>query len=71
MKKQEEEARWKDIPEWKRKMIQEKEKKKAEEMAAAVDPDKEEREAKLKAMPTWKRNLVLKKSASEEANNNQ
>ena len=70
MKKQQEDAKWKDIPEWKKKMIMEKERKKAEEAQAAVDHDKEEREAKIKAMPTWKRNLVKKKSTSDETNNN-
>ena len=55
--KQEEEAKWAAIPEWKRKLMAEKQKKAAEERAQ----EEVERSAMLETIPEWKRNPFLKK----------
>lgn len=58
-----EEQKWAGVPAWKRKILEEKEKKAA--IARAPDEQLEreeaERAAKLEAMPEWKRNLILRK----------
>jgi len=62
-KKQLEEAKWKGVPEWKRKLLAAKDEKRTKDMEPEMQRLKEEaeREAKLAAMPQWKRDLLLKK----------
>ena len=62
-KKRLEAAKWGGVPEWKRKLIEAKDEKRAKEMEPELQRLREEaeREAKLAAMPQWKRNLVAKK----------
>lgn len=58
-----EQERWKGIPEWKKRLMMEQEKKKQAEMGPQEQErlKKEQEQAKLQAMPNWKRNLVTKK----------
>ena len=58
-----EEMKWSGVPAWKRKILEEKEKKAAVGRAPDEQLAREEAEraAKLEGMPEWKRNLVLKK----------
>lgn len=62
-KKQLEQAKWKGVPEWKRKLIESKDEKRAKEIEPEMQRLREEaeRETKLAAMPEWKRNIVIKK----------
>ena len=62
-KKQLEAAKWEGVPDWKRKLIEAKDDKRAKEMEPEMQRLKEEaeREAKLAAMPQWKRNILIKK----------
>jgi len=62
-----EQERWKDIPEWKRKLICEKEKKRGEELAPieAERRRQEEEMSRLQQLPEWKRNLVMKKRVGD------
>ena len=65
MKQETEQAKWQGVPEWKRKLMVEKEKKKVEEAEALVDKAQVEREEKLRSMPTWKRNIMKKKLSQD------
>ncbi len=58
-----EEAKWAGVPVWKRKLMEEKEKKAVEERAPEEMKamEREAKVAQIHAMPEWKRNLVLKK----------
>ncbi|XP_071951291.1 unconventional myosin-XVI-like isoform X2 [Antedon mediterranea] len=65
-KKQHEEDKWKGIPDWKKKIMMDKERKRQEEEASKIDPVEEERRVKLMAMPAWKRDLLMKKQGNGE-----
>ncbi|KAK2180827.1 hypothetical protein NP493_425g05029 [Ridgeia piscesae] len=58
-----EQERWKGIPDWKKRLMMEQEKKKQADMGPQEleRQRKEQEKAKLQAMPDWKRNLVTKK----------
>jgi len=55
-----------DLPEWKRKLLEDKAKKQAALMAPQLEKERLEleRRERIANMPTWKRNLVLKKQQS-------
>ncbi|XP_019634626.1 PREDICTED: espin-like [Branchiostoma belcheri] len=57
------EDKWANVPDWKRKLLQEKQQKQQEVRSEEdeVKRKEDERKKKLAAMPTWKRNLVKKK----------
>lgn len=59
----EEDLKWEGVPEWKRKILREKEAKEAEKNAPAMAAQKAEAERmqKLSEMPAWKRDLAEKK----------
>ena len=62
-KKQAEEAKWGGVPAWKRKLLEDKDQRKAKDMEPELQKQRQEAEkqAKLNAMPEWKRNLLIKK----------
>lgn len=57
------EAKWEGVPAWKRKILEEKQRKADVAQAPQEERDRLEKEAagKLASMPEWKRRLVLKK----------
>ncbi|ELU02089.1 hypothetical protein CAPTEDRAFT_224651 [Capitella teleta] len=58
-----EEEKWKDVPEWKKALMIEREKRREEENAPFEHERRARTEemAKLQQLPEWKRNLILKK----------
>jgi hypothetical protein len=56
-------SRWEGVPVWKRKLIEDKERKATSARATQENEHnlQKEKELKLAAMPEWKRQLVLKK----------
>ncbi|XP_066266634.1 unconventional myosin-XVI-like isoform X2 [Branchiostoma lanceolatum] len=57
------EDKWANVPDWKRKLLQEKQQKQQEVRTEEdeVKRKEDEKKKKLASMPTWKRNLVKKK----------
>lgn len=72
-KREEEEAKWRGVPEWKKKLMIAKEQKKAEEDAQHQEVNKEkiELEAKLAEMPEWKRKIYIKKHGLDATGNDE
>lgn len=63
---EQESSRWGTMPEWKRKLAQQKEQKRREDLAPTTEEERrrQEEEQRLAAMPEWKRNLVQKKKVA-------
>ena len=56
-------AKYEGVPAWKRKILEEKERKAALANAPAEEKSRQEKEEqeRLAALPEWKRNLIMKK----------
>ena len=65
--KEQDQQKWASVPEWKRKLLEQKEKEKEERERPKrlEEMQKKELQEKMAAMPPWKRELFAKKHGLE------